>query len=301
MLSQPLSKICLYEIYLQVMKRASATARWIRTATEADSTAIPAQAFSVPGPFRDSKSLRNRAASDLSRLQADFARCLALAAWAIAKPLRLVAFGVPMHAGIDDALLACLRNAGWPFAGLDDARLDECWDSRVEFAAASADEPAQYREGPSYHERLRLELLLDAWERISLRLVSDVSALDALAARLAEASAVFAAPLAVPIDALRRAAAERQAEALCEDLLEAQLRVDLAAFPAEHIGRLAIQCALDGAVDAGKAVQRYGTEAMRERVREFGERRPPTQARAIADFVLARLRRELWAPITPCR
>jgi len=289
----------LYEIYLQVMKTSSSSARWNGPVNPADST--PARAFTVPWPFRDSKGLRSRIGEELTRLQADFARCLALAAWATTKPLRLVSFGMPMHAGIDDALLACLRNAGWEIAGLDDARLDECWDSRVEFVAARAGEPGQYQEGPSYHERLRLELLLDAWERISLRLISDVGALDALAAKLAEASAVFAAPLPLPVDVLRRAAAERQAEALAEDLLEAQLRVDLTAFPADHIGRFAIACALDGARDAVNAVQRYGTEAMRERVHEFARRRPPTQARAVAEFVLARLRRELWAPIAACR
>ena len=44
------------------------------------------------------------------------------------------------------------------------------------------------------------------------------------------------------------------------------------------------------------AVQRYGTESMRAMLRAFREQPPATDARAELEPLLARLRRNLWAP-----
>jgi len=261
-----------------------------------DSVARPA---TPPWPFLDSECSLGQIGSGPTRLEADFARCLAVAAWASNKPMRMVALGLPMHAALDDCLLACLRNAGWTLDGLDDARLARCWDSRWEFVAPTASVAAHYRPGPSYHERLRVELLLDAWERASLQGSHTSCGLDALTRALANATAAFCADLALPFERLRDAAAERRAEIDAEQRLRTDVRDRLDEIASDDIRHLAIAGALDGWADLGKIVQRYGTESMRARVAQWRLRPPSTRARAELEPSLERLRRELWSPFAP--
>ena len=251
--------------------------------------------WTAPWPFRDNAASRRRQ-SALTPLQADFARSLAMSAWAARKPMRMILFGLAMHAMLDDALLECLRNAGWGFDGLDDPQLDACWDSRWEFVAATAETPARYQPGPSYHDRLRLELLLDAWERASLRFKGDGRRLDPLADALARTAAEFSPELALPADLLRKVADERRADADAERRLRRGLRDRLEGLAGDDIRHLAIAGALDGWGDADKAVQRYGTASMRELLRACREQPPSAQARAELEPFLSRLRRNLWAP-----
>ena len=250
----------------------------------------------IPWPFRDSDWLRAQIGRALTPLQADFARCLAMSAWAAHKPMRMLVFGLAMHATLDDALLQCLRKSGWPFAGLDDPRLDACWDSRWEFVAASDEVPGRFRRGPSYHERLRVELLLDAWERASLRLTGDGRRLDPLAEALARTTAAFSRDLALPPQLLRKVADERRAELAAERRLRRSLRDRLEDVAGDDIRHLAIAGAFDGWGDIDKAVQRYGTESMRAMLRTFREQPPATEARAELEPLLASLRLNLWAP-----
>jgi len=251
--------------------------------------------WTVPWPFLDNAASRGRQGA-LTPLQADFARSLALSAWAARKPMRMILFGLAMHTTLDDALLESLRNAGWKFDGLDNPQLDACWDSRWEFVAASAEAPARYQPGPSYHDRLRLELLLDAWERASLRFKGDGRRLDPLADALARTTAAFSAELALPAHLLREVADERRAEAEAERRLRRGLRDRLDELAGDDIRHLAIAGALDGWGDADKAVQRYGTPSMRTLLRTFREQPPSARARADLEPLLSRLRGNLWAP-----
>lgn len=252
--------------------------------------------WSVPWPFRENPAARRRVGSALSPLEADFARCLAMSAWAVLKPLRMVLFGMPMHASLDDCLLASLRRAGHELESLAARELDACWESRWEFVAASDEAPSHYRRGPSYHERLRVELVLDAWERASLRLGGDGRELDPLADALARATAAFSPALALPAELLRRVAAERRADADAERRLRRGVRDRLAEIPGDDIRHLAIAGALDGWADVDTAVRRYGTPPMRAWLARCRSEAPATLARAELEPRLARLRRELWAP-----
>ena len=65
----------------------------------------------------------------------------------------------------------------------------------------------------------------------------------------------------------------------------------------DGIGRLALTLALDGGADLGDAVQRYGTPTMRVLLRAHRERCVPGSACADLEPRLARLRREVWAPV----
>ena len=69
--------------------------------------------------FRDSEASRRQIGTQLGQAEADFARCLAMSGWATARPLRLIVFGMPMRASLDDCLLARLRDAGYELGGLD--------------------------------------------------------------------------------------------------------------------------------------------------------------------------------------
>ena len=257
---------------------------------------LQTDAWTVPWPFRDSDWLRAQIGKSLTPLQADFARCLAMSAWAAHKPMRMLVFGLAMHATLDDALLECLRKCGWPFGALDDPRLDVCWDSRWEFVAASDEVPSRYQQGPSYHDRLRVELLLDAWERASLHFVGDGRRLDPLADALARTSAAFSPELALPPGLLRKVADERRADIDVERRLRRGLRDRLEELPGDDIRHLAIAGAFDGWGDIDKAVRRYGTESMRSLLRAFRELPPATKARAELEPLLVHLRRNLWAP-----
>ena len=61
--------------------------------------------------FRDGDASRRQIGLQLGALEADFARCLAMSAWAIEKPLRMLVFALPMHTSLDACLLARLRDA----------------------------------------------------------------------------------------------------------------------------------------------------------------------------------------------
>ncbi|MGH8172037.1 MAG: hypothetical protein ACREPX_02750 [Rhodanobacteraceae bacterium] len=253
-------------------------------------------AWTVPWPFRDSEWLRAQIGKTLTPLQADFARCLAMSAWAAHKPMRMLVFGLAMHSSLDDALLACLRLSGWPFRALDDPRLDVCWDSRWEFIAATDEMPARYQQAPSYHDRLRLELLLDAWERATLHFAGDGRRLDPLADALAGASAAFSQELALPPALLRKVADERRLDIEAERQLRLGLHDRLEELPGDDIRHLAITGAFDGWGDIDKAVSRYGTESMRSLLRLFRDLPPATFAREELEPMLMDLRRNLWAP-----
>ncbi len=260
-----------------------------------DSIGLPTPRI-IPWPFRDNDALRaQRDAIGLSPLQADFVRGLAFAAWASSRPLRLMSLGLPSHATLDDALLACLRREGWRLAGFDDTKLDACWELRWEFFADYASRAAGYRPGASYHDRLRLELLLHAWERVAQNADADAVALDLLNLRLAQTSAAFSARHAIALGLLRRAAAERRAEAVAERRLRERLRAGLAELPADGARRRAIERALDGAGDLGAAIAEHGSESMRAAWMAHRRQPPPLDARAELEPRLARLHRRLWA------
>lgn len=165
-----------------------------------------------PLPFRDTDALRAQTrALGLSRLQADFVRYLALSAWLVCHPVRQIWNRPPStHPALDSCLAAFLNRAGWPLRGTDDPALGNCWELRWEFVAARAGAAAFVRKAPSYHDRVRLEFLLAAWERVVGNSGGDAAAVDLLSQRLAESSCAFGARFALPIDLLRRAAGERQ-------------------------------------------------------------------------------------------
>ena len=196
--------------------------------------------------FRDGDVSRRQIGTQLDQAQADFARCLAMSGWAIAKPLRLIVFGLPMRASLDECLLARLRDAGHELRGLEDETLRPCLDGRWEFIRGNEYRPARYRPGPSYHERLRVELLVDAWQRAS-RGSADIDALESIARSLAAATSALAAHLALPVALLRRAAAKRRLDAAAEERLQRQLKKAMLEFAEDDIRHLAIAAALTAA------------------------------------------------------
>jgi hypothetical protein len=254
--------------------------------------------LSAMATFRDGEVSRRQIGTQLDALHADFARCLAMSGWAIARPLRLIVFGLPMQASLDECLLACLQDAGHAFGGLDAAMLAACLDSRWEFVRGNEVSPARYRPGPSYHERLRVDLLLDAWDRASRRADVGYETIETLARDLATASAALSSRLALPYALLRRAAAERRIDSDAELRLQRHVRKGLVELAMGDIRHLAITAALDGGGDVAATVQRYGTASMRVLLRAHIERSPPTSARAALAPRLARLRRELWTSLS---
>jgi hypothetical protein len=248
----------------------------------------------VIAAFRDGALSATQIGKELAPLEADFARCLAMSAWATAKPLRLVVFGLPMPSSLDACLLATLRAAGHAFDSLDDARLAGCWDSRWEFVAPDDYSLARYQRGPSYRERLRVKLLLDAWRAAACR-AAHRDVLDALVHKLAASTAAFAAHLAIPSDLLRRAADEHRFVAAGEKRFREQLRRMLIELGENDVRTLAIVAAFDGG-DLDSTVARHGTPAMRVLSRAYSERRVPGAAREALDVRFARIRAELWAP-----
>ena len=246
--------------------------------------------------FRDGETSRRQIGAQLETAQADFARCLAMSAWAIARPLRMLAYGLPMQTSLDDCLLARLRDAGYVFRGLEDGALESCLDSRWEFVRGNECSPARYRPAPSYHERLRVELLLDAWQRAS-RKCGGFETLETIAGHLARATSALGSSLALPSQLLRRAAAETCVDAAARERLCRQLRRELIGFADDDVPHLAIAAALDGAGDVETTVARHGSAAMRVLLRSHLDRTSPTGARTTLAPRLARLRRELWAPV----
>jgi hypothetical protein len=246
--------------------------------------------------FRDGEASRRQIGTQLDIAQADFARCLAMSGWAIARPLRMLAFGLPMQTSLDDCLLARLRDAGYTFHALDDEALGVCLESRWEFVRGNEGWPARYRPAPSYHDRLRVELLLDAWQR-ALRKSGGIETLEAIAGNLAAATAALGTHLALPLALLRRAAAETRVDAAAEEGLRRQLRRELIGFAEDDVRYLAIAAALEGAGDIATTVRRHGTAAMRVLLRAHVDRASPASARTTLEPRLARLRRELWSAV----
>jgi hypothetical protein len=246
--------------------------------------------------FRDGETSRRQIGAQLDAAQADFARCLAMSGWAIARPLRMLAFGLPMQTSLDDCLLARLRDAGYALQGLDDDAVGACLDSRWEFVRGNECVPARYRPAPSYHDRLRVGLLVDAWRRAS-PWCSDIESLETIAGHLAAATGALGSRLALPIALLRRAAAETCLDAAADERLRHQLRRELIRMDDDDVRHLAIAAALDGAADIAATVQRYGSAAMRVLLRAHQDRMSSTSARTTLEPRLARLRRELWAPV----
>jgi hypothetical protein len=265
----------------------------------ADRSADPSPAtlrLCAMATFRDGEASRRQIGTQLDALEADFARCLAMSGWAVAKPLRLLVFGLPMHATLDECLVARLRDTGRAIERLDDEALRPCLDARWEFVRGNEARPARYRPAPSYHERLRIALLVDAWERIARR-SGEIDRLEAIAAELAAATGALAAHLALPLALLRRAAAEHRLDAAADERLRRQLRRELLDVREHEITHLAIAAALDGAGDLADAVQRHGTPPMRVLLRAHLERTSTTSARMTLKPRLARVRRELWAAL----
>jgi hypothetical protein len=270
----------------------------LETPLEDDAEAGPAAArLCAMATFRDGEASRRQVGTQLGAPEADFARCLAMSAWATAKPLRMLVFGLPMDTSLDACLLARLRDAGHVLRGLGDDALAPCLDSRWEFVRGSECRAARYRPAPSYHERLRVALLIDAWERASQR-AGGIDALEMLARHLAEATAALAARLALPAALLRRASAEHQSDAAAQDRLRRQIRRAMLGFADDDIRRLAIAAALDGDGDLASAVQRHGTPSMRVLLRAHRDRAAPGGARAELEPKLARLRHDVWAPVS---
>jgi hypothetical protein len=247
--------------------------------------------------FRDGEASRRQIGTQIGALEADFARCLAMAAWAAEKPLRMLVFALPMQASLDQCLLARLRGAGHAVRSLGDDSIAPCLDSRWEFVRGSETRPARYRPAPSYNDRLRVALLIDAWERASRR-NGAIDAIETLSRHLSEASVALAARLGVPSALLRRAAAERQLDAAAEDQLRRQIRRGMLGLADDDVRRLALTIALDGGADLGDAVQRYGTPSMRTLLRAHRDRSASGSACADLEQRLACLRREVWAPVS---
>jgi len=246
--------------------------------------------------FRDGETSRRQIGAQLDTAQADFARCLAMSGWAIARPLRMLAFGLPMQTSLDDCLLARLRDAGYALNGLDDVAVGACLDSRWEFVRGKECAPARYRPAPSYHDRLRVDLLVDAWRRASWR-CSSIEKLETIAGHLAAATAALGSHLTLPIALLRRAAAETCVDAAADERLRHQLRRELIRLDDDNVHHLSITAALDGAADIAVAIRRHGSAAMRGLLRAHQARTSPRSARSTLEPRLARLRRELWAPV----
>ena len=246
--------------------------------------------------FRDGETSRRQIGTQIGPREADFARCLAMSAWAIAKPLRMLVFGLPMHTSLDECLLARLRDAGYVLGGLDDESLRPCLDSRWEFVRAGDGTPARYRPAPSYHERLRVELLIQAWRRAA-RGTGHIDRVETIAQHLAQASSVLAAHLALPLPLLRRAAAECRVDAAADERLRRQIHKALIELAEDDVRRLAIEAALLGCGDLAQAVRRHGTPAMRVLLCAYDDRMAPASARAELEPRLARLRAELLAPL----
>ena len=261
----------------------------------ADEPSPAAIRLAAMATFRDGETSRRQIGTQLGAFAADFARCLAMSAWAVEKPLRMLVFALPMQTSLEDCLLARLRDAGHALRSIGDEALAPCLDSRWEFVRGSEMRPARYRPAPSYNDRLRVALLIDAWERASRR-HGAIDAIEALSRHLSEASAALAAPIGVPAALLRRAAAERQLDAAAEDQLRRQIRRGMLGLADDGVRRLALTLALDGGADLCDAVQRYGTPAMRVLLRAHRERYVPGSACADVEPRLARLRREVWAP-----
>ena len=249
------------------------------------------------GTFHDGEVSRRQIGTQLDPLHADFARCLAMSGWAVARPLRLIVFGLPTHASLDECLLDRLRDAGRRVSGLDDVRLAGCLDSRWEFVRGHDGTPSRYRPGPSYHERLRVDLLVDAWRRAARTPGVAIDTLETLARRLAAATAALGARLALPITLLRRAAAEHRLDAEAAESLHRTIRRELLELPEDDVRHLAIAAALDVDGDVADAVHRYGTASMRVLLRAHDERRARRGSRGVLEPKLARIARELWASI----
>ena len=247
--------------------------------------------------FRDGEASRRQIGKQLGPLEADFARCLAMSAWAVEKPLRMLVFALPMQTSLDDCLVARMRDAGHRLRSIGDDAIASCLDSRWEFVRGSETRPARYRPAASYNDRLRVALLIDAWERASRR-NGAIDAIEALSRHLAEASATLAARIGVPAALLRRAAAERQLDAAAEDRLRRHIRRAMLGLAEDDIARVALMLALDGAADLCETVQRYGTPPMRVLLRAHRDRYVPGSACADLEPRLARLRREVWAPVS---
>jgi len=247
--------------------------------------------------FRDGDTSRRQIGTQLGPLEADFARCLAMSAWATEKPLRLLVFSLPMQTSLDDCLVARLRAAGHALRALGDDVLAPCLDSRWEFVRGRETEPARYRPAPSYNDRLRVALLIAAWERASRR-NGGIDTIEALSRQLSTASAALVARLGVPTALLRRAAAERQLDVAADERLRRQIRRGMLGFADDDIRRLALTAALDGAADLAETVQRHGTPSMRLFLRAHRDRYVPGSACADLEPRLARLRRAVWAPVS---
>jgi len=263
----------------------------------ADETSPPTIRLAAMATFRDGETSRRQIGTQLGTLEADFARCLAMSAWATQKPLRMLVFALPMQTSLDDCLVARLRDAGHALRSLCDDALGSCLDSRWEFVRGRETEPARYRPAPSYNDRLRVALLIAAWERASRRSGS-IDSIEALSRQLSNASAALVARLGVPTALLRRAAAERQLDVAAEERLRRQIRRGMLGFADDDIRRLALTAALDGGADLAQAVQRHGTPSMRLFLRAHRDRYAPGSACADVEPRLMRLRHALWSPVS---
>lgn len=125
-----------------------------------------------------------------------------------------------------------------------------------------------------------------------------IDTVEMLSRRLSSASATLAARLGVPAALLRRAAAERQLDVAAEEQLRRQIRRGMVGIADDDIRRLALTAALEGGADLAETIQRHGTPSMRVLLRAHRDRRVPGTACADVEPRLARLRRELWAPVS---
>jgi hypothetical protein len=278
------------------MDEDPASKRSARSESDAVIAVAASGGVAIPLAFADSARLRAQIHKvGLVPLQADFLRCLALSRWAAARPARRAALALPADARADDGLLVCMRRLGWPLHSLEDSALDICWELRWEFRAAGRATRAEYRVAPSYHDRLRLELLLDAWERVSRRPAGDDIVLDLLGENLARASAAFAARLQLPLALLQQVAAERRLQAVAATALCARIQKRLAAGARRGVHHLAIAAALAGDRDLIETVRGHGDASMRAALKIFLLRNPLTAQTELAPRI-ARLRRHLWIP-----
>ena len=255
-----------------------------------------ARLWAAAADFGDSELSLAQIGTEIDALRADFARCLAMSAWAAAKPLRMVVFGLSMYTTLDECLLALLRAERHALGGLDDEMLQPCWDSRWEFVAGTDRTPSHYRPAPSYNERLRVKLLADAWERSSYKL-ADVDAFVMTSDRLARASAALSPTLELPMSLLLDAATERRRDVEAFEHLRTHLRKLIIDLPTDDLRRLALVEALDGKTSFADSVRRFGTPAMRVLLRAHLDRTPATRARELLATLLGNLCKALWGPL----
>jgi hypothetical protein len=195
----------------------------------------------------------------------------------------------------DDVLRLLQAGGRHELQNFDDLRLRDCWDLRWTFQPDAPLHRAHFRPGPSYNDRLRMELLLNIWERSPLRSDEDPDATDVIARSLRETAARFGHFLKPEL--LRDAAEERRAETRAWSDLHSRMRTQVERLPHDSLAYLALTEAIDGGCDLPLAVARHGSGEMRDILRP--RLAPPVTQRQALEPALRQLRRRIWSVQLP--